>query len=130
MNEAEIRFRLKWLHTIFGLFVLALALCVTALIINRDPLRSWFGILFVTLLCTHAVLAVQLGLLAGKLGKGGLSVGLAAFITTPILAPFSYVRIVLWARQALTNFARGAKACAELGIDDLPKMSPMVRDRL
>lgn len=130
MNKAEIRFRLKWLHVIFGLFAFALALSVTALITNREPLRSWFGILFVALLCMHALLALQLGLLAGKLGKGGVSVGLAAFITTPILAPLSYVRVVLWARQALSNFARGAKACAELAIDDLPKMRPMVRDRL
>lgn len=130
MNEAEIRFRLKWPHMIFWLFAFALTLCVTALITNREPLRSWFGILLVALLCTHALLAVQLGLLAGKLGKGGVSVGLAAFITTPILAPISYVRVVLWARQALSNFARGTKACAELGIDELPKMTPMVRDRL
>ncbi|GLQ50952.1 hypothetical protein ACFFJT_07095 [Dyella flava] len=130
VNEGEIRNRLKLLHVVFLMFAVVFGLFVIALLINSNPWASLRLPFFAALWTIHLVLAAALGVLAGKLGKGGASVGFAAFITSPILAPISYARVVWWAHKTLSNIAQGAKICDELGIDEFSKMRPTRDDRL
>jgi hypothetical protein len=129
-NEEEIRNRLKVLHLVFWIFAAMVALVVMGVVAHYDPLPSYGVLLFSIFWCVHLILAVALGSLAGKLGKGGFSVGFAAFITTPILAPISYARVVWWAHKALSRMEQAEKKCDELGINELPKMRAMTSDRL
>jgi hypothetical protein len=130
MNDTEIRSRLKGLHVAFGLFASCMIVLVIALTHDDESWRSIRVAVFLAMMAMHFVVAVALGLFAGKLGKGGLSVGFAAFISTPLLLPISYVRVVWWARKALANSARGALISDHLGIDGIPKMQVTGRDRL
>jgi hypothetical protein len=130
MNDKEIRSRLNGLHATFGLFMLCLIVLAIALTHDDEPWRAMRVGLFFAMLAMHFVVAVALGLFAGKLGKGGSSIGIAAFISTPLLLPISYVRVVWWARRALANNARGALICDQVGIDAIPKMRATSRDRL
>jgi hypothetical protein len=122
MNDTEIRSRLKGLHVVFGLFASCMIALVISLTHEDESWRSMCIIFFLAMMMMHFIVAVALGLLAGKLGKGGSSVGIAAFILTPLLLPISYVRVVWWARKALANSARGAMIRDDLGIDAVPTM--------
>jgi threonine/homoserine efflux transporter RhtA len=97
---------------------------------EEEPWRSTRVGFFFAVVAMHFIVAIALGLLAGKLGKGEVSVGVAAFISTPLLLPISYVRVVWWARKALTNSARKAMIGNDVDIDTVPTVRLTGRDRL
>lgn len=129
MNDTEIRSRLKGLHVAFGLFVVCLIVLIVSLTNDSESWRSMRVAMFFAMLAMHCIVAVGLGLLAGKIGKSGASVGFAAFIATPLLMPISYVRVVAWTNKALARRADSNSICDDLGIDAIPTMRPTGRDR-
>jgi hypothetical protein len=109
LAETEIRSRLKGVQVVSVVYVLVILVVMASIAIGGDPWLTIAMIAFAATWAMQVVFAVSLGYLAAGLGMGGVWVGIATFVGTPVLAPFNYIRVAKLAHKAMAMHTQNAK---------------------